>query len=64
VGVATGRWAWQLVAVQLGVPYEPIVPILQVLAIAGGTFVAAGLVAIGPGWVAGRIRPAAVLRAE
>jgi len=67
LGVATGRWPWQLVAVQLDVPYEPIVPILEVLevlAVAGGTFAAASLVAVGPGLVAGRIRPAAVLRAE
>ncbi len=63
-GVATGRWPWQLVAVKLDVPDEPIVPILEVLAVAGGTFAAASLVAVGPGLVAGRIRPAAVLRAE
>jgi ABC-type lipoprotein release transport system permease subunit len=64
VGVAAGRWGWQLVAVELGVLYEPVVPTLPILAIAAGTFVAATLVAVGPGWVAGHIPPAAVLRSE
>jgi hypothetical protein len=64
VGVAAGRWGWQLVAVQLGVLYVPVVPTLPILAIAVGTFMAAILVAVGPGWVAGHISPATVLRSE
>jgi hypothetical protein len=64
VGVAVGRWAWRLVAVQLGVVPEPSVPPLQVLAIVGGVFLATNLIAAGPGWAAGRLRPALVLRSE
>jgi ABC-type lipoprotein release transport system permease subunit len=64
LGVAIGRWAWQLVAVQLGVVPEPVVPPLQVLAVVGGAFLAVNLIAVGPGWLAGRLRPALVLRSE
>jgi predicted lysophospholipase L1 biosynthesis ABC-type transport system permease subunit len=64
LGVAIGRWAWQLVAGQLGVVPEPAVPPLQVLAVAGGALLAANLIAATPGWVAGRLRPALVLRSE
>jgi hypothetical protein len=64
VGIAVGRWAWRLVADQLGVVSEPVVPSLQTLAVAGGAVVVANLIAIGPGWAAGRLRPAIVLRSE
>jgi FtsX-like permease family len=64
VGMAAGRWAWRLVANQLGVVSGPVVPPAPVLAIATGALLAANLVAAGPGWVAARIRPAAVLRSE
>jgi hypothetical protein len=64
VGVAVGRWAWQLVAVQLGVVPEPVVLSLDVLAVAGGALLAANLIAAAPGWAAGRLRPALVLRSE
>jgi ABC-type lipoprotein release transport system permease subunit len=64
LGVTVGRWAWRLLAIQLGVAPEPIVPWLQVFAIAGGTFLAANLIAAGPGWVAGSLRPATMLRSE
>jgi FtsX-like permease family len=64
LGVAVGRWAWRLVATQLGVVPEPVVPPLQVVAIVSGVLVAANLIAAGPAWVAGRVRPALVLRSE
>jgi hypothetical protein len=64
LGVAAGRWTWQLVAMQLGVLYEPVLPLLQVLVIAAGTLVVATLVAVGPAWVAAHIPPATVLRSE
>jgi ABC-type lipoprotein release transport system permease subunit len=64
LGVAIGRWAWRLVAVQLGVVPEPALPPLQILAVAGGAILAGNLIAAGPGWVAGRLRPALVLRSE
>jgi FtsX-like permease family len=64
VGMAIGRWAWRLVADQLGVAAGPVVPTASVLAIAVGALLAANLAAAGPGWVAARIRPAIVLRSE
>jgi ABC-type lipoprotein release transport system permease subunit len=64
LGIASGRWAWRVVANSLGVVSEPVVPSLGVLAIAAGALLAANLVAAGPGWVAGRLRPAVVLRSE
>jgi putative ABC transport system permease protein len=64
LGVAGGRWAWRLVADQLGVVSGPVVPPLPVLAIAAGALAVANLAAAGPGWTAARIRPAVVLRAE
>jgi predicted lysophospholipase L1 biosynthesis ABC-type transport system permease subunit len=64
LGVAGGRWAWRLVAEQLGVAADPVVPSASVLAIAASTLLVANLVAAGPGWAASRIRPATVLRSE
>ena len=64
LGVAAGRWAWRLVATSLGVVPEPIVPPLGVLAVAIGALLVANLIAAGPGRVAGRLRPALVLRSE
>jgi predicted lysophospholipase L1 biosynthesis ABC-type transport system permease subunit len=63
-GIAGGRWAWRLVADQLGVASGPVVPSAPVLAIAAGALLAANLAAAGPGWAAARIQPAAVLRSE
>jgi hypothetical protein len=62
--VDAGRWAWRLVAEQLGVASGPVVPALSVLAIAAGGLVVANLVAAGPGRTAARTRPAATLRSE
>jgi putative ABC transport system permease protein len=64
LGVAVGRWAWQLTATQLGVDSGPVVPLLPVFAAAAGAVLAANLVAAVPGWAAGRLQPAAVLRSE
>jgi hypothetical protein len=64
LGVAGGRWAWRLVAEQLGVASGSVVPIVPVLAIAAGALLVANLVAAGPGWAAARIQPAVALRSE
>jgi predicted lysophospholipase L1 biosynthesis ABC-type transport system permease subunit len=64
LGIVGGRWAWRLVADQLGVVSGPVVPPVPVLAVAAGALLAANVVAAGPGWVAARIRPATVLRSE
>jgi ABC-type lipoprotein release transport system permease subunit len=64
VGIAAGRWAWRLVADQLGVVSGPVVPPAPVLVVAAGALLAANLAAAGPGWMAARVRPATVLRSE
>jgi hypothetical protein len=64
VGVAAGRWSWQLTAAALGVSSAPVVPLAAVLAITAATVVAANLVAAVPGRAASRLRPATALRAE
>ena len=53
LGIAGGRWAWRVVAEQLGVAADPVVPAGSVLAIATGALLVANLVAAGPGWAAG-----------
>lgn len=58
-----GRWAWRLVAVQLGVVSAPTVLPMQLLVIATAAVLAANLIGAGPGWAAGRLRPATVLQA-
>jgi hypothetical protein len=64
LGIAAGRWAWQLTSTQLGVDLGPAVPFLPIAAIAAGAILAANLAAAIPGWVAGRLQPATVLHAE
>jgi FtsX-like permease family len=64
LGVAAGRWAWQLTADALGVSSAPVVPLAAVLAVAAGAVVAANLVAAVPGRAASRLRPATALRSE
>jgi hypothetical protein len=64
LGVATGRWAWQLTAMQLGVDSGPVIPLLPLVTAAAGSVLAANLAAAIPRWVASRLRPATVLHAE
>jgi hypothetical protein len=64
VGVAAGRWVWQVFAGQLGVPPDPRVPLLTVLVAVPIALAIANLLAAGPGWAAGRLKPAPVLRTE
>jgi len=64
VGVAAGRWLWQLFAAQLGVPTDPRAPFLAILLAIPVALAVANLLAAGPGLVAGRLKPAPVLRTE
>jgi hypothetical protein len=64
LGIAGGRWGWSVVAGQLGVPSQPVVPIALVVAIVVGAFVVANVVASFPALLAARTRPAEILRAE
>jgi hypothetical protein len=64
LGIAAGRWAWQLTSTQLGVDLGPAVPFMPIVALAAGAILAANLAAAVPGWVAGHLQPATVLHAE
>jgi hypothetical protein len=64
LGLAAGRWAWELTAAALGVDSGPAVPVPAILGVAAGTLLAANLVAAIPARAAGRQRPVAALRSE
>jgi FtsX-like permease family len=64
LGLAAGRWAWQLTADALGVDSGAVVPWPATVAVVAGTLVAANLAAAVPGRAASRLRPAAALRTE
>ncbi|MDP9073943.1 MAG: hypothetical protein M3N98_07180 [Actinomycetota bacterium] len=63
-GVAAGRFAWLFFAGRLGVALDAEVPLLPVLLSIPAALAIANAVAAGPGWVAGRVQPALVLRTE
>jgi len=64
VGVALGRFLWDLFARQISVVPEPTVPGLLVILITAGALVLANLVAALPGHVAARTPATLLLRAE
>jgi len=64
LGIALGRYLWDLFAGQINVIPEPSVPMLTVLLVIGGALAAANLVAAIPGRAAARVPAAALLRAE
>ncbi len=64
LGSLAGRWAWLLFARSAGVPGDPVVPVLVLAAFIPATLLLACLVAAIPGQTAGRLTPAAVLRAQ
>ena len=64
VGAALGRWLWGTFAGRLGVPSDPRVPLLTLALAVPIALAIANLLAAGPGWVAGRLKPAPVLRTE
>jgi hypothetical protein len=64
VGIAAGRWTWNLFAGNVGVVPEPAVPLLAALLVVPITIVAANIAAALPARAAGRVRPGSVLRSE
>ncbi len=64
LGLAVGRWGWQLLADQIGVTASSAVPILIAPAVALATVVLSLVLAVWPGTRATRVRPALALRAE
>jgi hypothetical protein len=64
LGVAAGRWAWAAFATSLGAVPVTVVPVPALLAGFLVLLAAGNLLAAGPGAVAARTPPAAVLRIE
>jgi hypothetical protein len=64
IGIATGRWMWNALATQQGILPDPVAPALLIIVAAAGLLLAANLASLVPAVVAGRTRPALVLRAE
>jgi ABC-type lipoprotein release transport system permease subunit len=64
VGIALGRYLWDLFARQIGVVPEPTVPATTALVVILGALATANLVAVLPARAAARTRAAALLRAE
>jgi len=64
LGVAAGRWTWQVFAGRLGAASDARVPVLAALVAVPVAIAIANAVAVAPGLVAGRLRPATVLRDE
>jgi len=63
LGIAGGRWAWQLFASQAGLPADAITP-LPVLWMIPATLLVAALVALPPARSVARVPAAATLRSE
>ena len=64
LGVAMGRWLWELLAGQLGVVSVPRIPVLTLALIVPGAIALANLVSLLPARAAARTAPALVLRTE
>ncbi|TVZ05470.1 ABC transporter permease [Trebonia kvetii] len=64
LGIALGRYLWDLFARQISVIPQPSVPVLTVVAVIAGALAAANLVAAIPGRAAAKTPAAALLRAE
>jgi putative ABC transport system permease protein len=64
LGLGVGRFGWNLFATGLGVVPEAVTPIGLTLLVVPAAILLANLVAVLPGRIAARTRPALVLRAE
>ena len=64
LGIAAGRWGWRAYAQQLGVPNQPVTPLLAVASVAAFALIVAILTAVIPAQVAARTPAAVALRAE
>jgi ABC-type lipoprotein release transport system permease subunit len=64
LGIAFGRFLWQLFAHQLSAVVDPTIPVVPIILVAVGALVLANLVAALPGRSAARTPTALVLRVE
>jgi ABC-type antimicrobial peptide transport system permease subunit len=63
IGILAGRLGWAAFAYRLGVVSEPVISPLSIVVVPV-TLAVALLVSLGPGFLARRVRPATVLKAE
>jgi hypothetical protein len=63
-GIAIGRWLWSLLATELGVVNEPVIPLTSALLTVPVAVGLAALIAALPARSAARTQPALVLRSE
>lgn len=64
LGAAGGRWIWQVFADRIGIAPAPRVPLVTLLLFIPVAVVVANVLAAGPRLIAGRLKPAPVLRTE
>jgi putative ABC transport system permease protein len=64
LGVAAGRWAWDLAAMQLQSAAPPAVPVLAIALVVPSALLAGNALAAGPARTAARTAPAISLRQE
>jgi ABC-type lipoprotein release transport system permease subunit len=64
LGLALGRVLWRALAEQMGIVPDVVTPGIALLVAGPATLLVINLIAVVPGWLAGRIRPGVALRAE
>ncbi len=62
LGVASGRWAWNLVTPGMGSVSPALVSTAAIAAVVPAALLLANVVAVWPAWVASRVAPAVVMR--
>lgn len=63
-GIALGRWTWQLLANQISVVPQAVVPALLIAGMGMAALILANAIAAIPGRTAARLQPALILRTE
>jgi hypothetical protein len=63
LGIAAGRWSWELLARQQGVVPEPVTP-AAILLVIPAMLILGNLISLAPAMAAARTRPSVVLRSE
>jgi hypothetical protein len=62
--LALGRVLWRALADQMGVVPDVVTPAVSLLVAIPATLLLVNLIAVVPGWLAGRVKPGVALRAE
>ena len=63
-GLALGRVLWRALAEQMGVVPDVVTPAVALAVALPATLLLVNFIAVVPGWLAGRVKPAVALRAE